>query len=96
MSNHRAEAIVAGAFIAALAVLAGAAFASGFAYGKDAGRIELWQEQKNIIGIAEDEMITFPSGAVMYASGRIERLMEREEPNPYFQGQCVICHKNKQ
>jgi hypothetical protein len=88
MSNHRAEAIAAGALFVALAI-----FHAGLWQGEKAGRIKLWEEQKKIIGIAEDETITFPSGAVMYASGRIERVYKIESQNPYFQGQCVVCHK---
>jgi hypothetical protein len=89
----KAQAIVVGALFSALAIYSLGVYI-GFSKGKESGRVELWEEQKQIIGIADDEMITFPSGAVMYASGRIERAYKIEPQNPYFQGQCVICHNS--
>jgi hypothetical protein len=76
-------------------MLAFATLCIGHHDGKKAGRIELWLEQKEILGLEDGDAIGFPSGAIMYANGRIERIYRQEASNPALQGQCKECHKNR-
>lgn len=81
MSCRRANILIVGAAIAALTI--------SFFIGKKIGRLELWREQREIIGLKDGDAVRFPNGALLHSSGLIE-IAKME--NSLSEGICGTCH----